>query len=70
MKQNKIGNLKNPNIVINWNTVETLFKAKNPTDYLLQLKSANLENTISKYAGTSMKSTIINIMSTPEFQLF
>lgn len=69
MKQNKMGNLKNPNIVINWNTVETLFKAKNPTDYLLQLKSVNLENTISKYAGTSMKSTIINIMSTPEFQL-
>ena len=69
MKQNKMGNLKNPNIVINWNTVETLFKAKNPTDYLLQLKSANLENTISKYAGNSIKSTIINIMSTPEFQL-
>lgn len=69
MKQNKMGNLKNPNIVINWNTIETRFKAKNPTDYLLQLKSANLENTISKYAGNSIKSTIINIMSTPEFQL-
>ena len=66
---NSYKNFKNPNIVIDWNLVEDVFKNKNAGDYLLQKKSLNLENTVSKYAGTSIKSTIINLMSTPEFQL-
>ncbi len=68
-KQNKPGGFKNPNISIDWNRVEVLFQDKNTSDYLLQRKSANLENTVSMYAANSIKSTIINLMSTPEYQL-
>lgn len=67
--QKKMKGFKNPKIVIDWKKVEDVFKSKNIEDYLLQRKSPALAKTIQQYSGSSVQSQIINVMSTPEFQL-
>ncbi len=70
LKNNQMRNkgFKNPNIIIDWNLVESTFKNKSISDYLLQTKSSN-EKIIDQFSDSSLKLKIINVMSTPEFQL-
>ena len=70
LKNNQMRNkgFKNPNIIIDWNLVESTFRNKNISDYLLQTKSSN-EKIIDQFSDSSLKLKIINVMSTPEFQL-
>lgn len=70
LKNNHMRNkgFKNPNIIIDWNLVESTFKNKNISDYLLQTKSSN-EKIIDQFSDSSLKLKFINVMSTPEFQL-
>lgn len=67
--QNKNKGFKNPNITIDWNLVESTFKNKNISDFLLQTKSSSNEKVIDQFSDSSVKQKIINVMSTPEFQL-
>ncbi|ASE60248.1 DUF1800 domain-containing protein [Chryseobacterium indologenes] len=60
---------KNPNITIDWNRVDTIFAQKNCEDYILQ-KTKSLDiNTVKNFSDKSIKMTVINLMSTPEYQL-
>ena len=70
LKNNQLRNkgFKNPNIIIDWNLVESTFKNKSISDYLLQTKSSN-GKIIEQFSDSSLKLKIINVMSTPEFQL-
>ena len=70
LKNNQMRNkgFKNPNIIIDWNLVESTFKNKSISDYLLQTKSSN-EKIIDQFSDSLLKLKIINVMSTPEFQL-
>lgn len=70
LKNNQMRNkgFKNPNIIIDWNLVESTFKNKSISDYLLQTKSS-YEKIIDQFSDSSLKLKIINVMSTPEFQL-
>lgn len=68
-KQNYSKGLKNPGIVIDWEKVEDVFQAKNIKDCLLQKSSALLDKNIDQYSGSSVKSKVINVMSTPEYQM-
>lgn len=70
LKNNQMRNIgfKNPNIIIDWNLVESTFKNKSISDYLLQTKSSN-GKIIEQFSDSSLKLKIINVMSTPEFQL-
>ena len=70
LKNNQMRNkgFKNPNIIIDWNLVESTFKNKSISDYLLQTKSSN-EKIIDQFSDSALKLKIINVMSTPEFQL-
>lgn len=70
LKNNQMRNkgFKNPNIIIDWNLVESTFKNKSISDCLLQTKSSN-GKIIDQFSDSSLKLKIINVMSTPEFQL-
>lgn len=60
---------KNPNITIDWNRVDTIFASKNCEDYLIvNAKSLDM-NTVNNFSDKSLKMNIINLMSTPEYQL-
>ncbi|OCA75995.1 hypothetical protein BBI01_04670 [Chryseobacterium artocarpi] len=60
---------KNPNIIIDWNRVDTIFDSKNCEDYLIvNAKSLDM-NTVNNFSDKSLKMNIINLMSTPEYQL-
>lgn len=60
---------KNPNIIIDWNRVDTIFASKNCEDYLIvNTKSLDM-NTVNNFSDKSLKMNIINLMSTPEYQL-
>lgn len=67
--QNYAKGLKNPGIVIDWNLVEDSFKSKNISDHLLQKKPVGLDKSLAKFSGSSVKSKVINTMSTPEYQM-
>ncbi|SDL59496.1 DUF1800 domain-containing protein [Chryseobacterium taihuense] len=61
---------KNPNIKINWQTVKDIFKNKNPHDYLIINSDSVNMNIVEQFSSdTNQIKTIINIMSTPEYQL-
>lgn len=61
---------KNPNIKINWQTVKDIFKNKNPHDYLIINSDSVNMNIVEQFSSdTDQIKTIINIMSTPEYQL-
>lgn len=60
---------KNPNITIDWNRVDQIFARKNCEDYLIQNPKSLDMNTVNNFSDKSTKMTIINLMSTPEYQL-
>ncbi|WET49268.1 DUF1800 domain-containing protein [Chryseobacterium indologenes] len=60
---------KNPNITIDWNRVDQIFAHKNCEDYLIQNPKSLDMNTVNNFSDKSTKMTIINLMSTPEYQL-
>ncbi len=60
---------KNPNIVINWTKVEKALAQKKAEDYLI-VNSEYLDmNTVDQFSDQSIKMNVINLMSTPEYQL-
>ncbi|MGH1516025.1 DUF1800 domain-containing protein [Chryseobacterium sp. JK1] len=60
---------KNPNIIIDWNRIDNVFAHKNCEDYLIQnIQSMDL-NTVKNFSDNSIKMNVINLMSTPEYQL-
>ncbi|MDN3694193.1 DUF1800 domain-containing protein [Chryseobacterium tructae] len=60
---------KNPNISIDWDRVDQIFAHKNCEDYLIQNPQSLDMNTVNSFSDKSTKMTIINLMSTPEYQL-
>lgn len=60
---------KNPNIVIDWGKVNKALADKKAEDYLI-LNTASVDmRTVSQFSDQSLKMNIINLMSTPEYQL-
>ncbi|SFI48837.1 DUF1800 domain-containing protein [Halpernia frigidisoli] len=62
-------NTVNDNFTIDWPKVEAEFKGRNVADILLQKKMNGDGKYIDQFSDGSIKMTIINIMSVPEFQL-
>lgn len=60
---------KNPNITIDWERVDKIFAHKNCEDYLIQNAQSLDINTVKSFSDTSTKMNVINLMSTPEYQL-
>lgn len=60
---------KNPNITIDWERVEKVFKGENCEDYLIQNSKYLDMNLVNNFSDKTVKMTIINLMSTPEYQL-
>lgn len=60
---------KNPNIIIDWGRIEKLFANKNCEDYLLQNTQSLDMNSVKNFSDKSIKMNVINLMSTPEYQL-
>ncbi|SIQ88603.1 Protein of unknown function [Chryseobacterium sp. RU37D] len=60
---------KNPNITIDWARVEKIFAGKNIEDYLIQNPKSLDMNSVKSFSDNSVKMNIINLMSTPEYQL-
>lgn len=60
---------KNPNITIDWARVEKAFNKKNCEDYLIQNQKSLDMDTVKNFSDNSVKMDVINLMSTPEYQL-
>jgi len=60
---------KNPNITIDWARVEKIFNGKNIEDYLIQNSQSLDMNSVKNFSDNSVKMNVINLMSTPEYQL-
>ncbi|PKF74963.1 DUF1800 family protein [Chryseobacterium sp. PMSZPI] len=60
---------KNPNITIDWDRVDKIFAHKNCEDYLIQNVQSLDMNSVKDFSDKSIKMNIINLMSTPEYQL-
>lgn len=60
---------KNPNIIIDWDRIEKIFADKNCEDYLLQNTQSLDMNSVKNFSDKSIKMNVINLMSTPEYQL-
>ncbi|WP_223607251.1 DUF1800 family protein [Chryseobacterium sp. OSA05B] len=60
---------KNPNITIDWTRLEKIFADKNCEDYLIQNTKTLDMDTVKNFSDKSIKMGIINLMSTPEYQL-
>ncbi|MCQ9635468.1 DUF1800 domain-containing protein [Chryseobacterium sp. WG23] len=60
---------KNQNITIDWERVEKIFARKNCEDYLIQNIQSLDMNSVRNFSDKSVKMTVINLMSTPEYQL-
>ncbi|MGI9582239.1 DUF1800 domain-containing protein [Chryseobacterium sp. RRHN12] len=60
---------KNPNITIDWDRIEKIFTNKNCEDYLLQNTQSLDMNSVKNFSDKSIKMNVINLMSTPEYQL-
>ncbi|SIT23654.1 DUF1800 domain-containing protein [Chryseobacterium gambrini] len=60
---------KNPNITIDWTRVEKIFNGKNVEDYLIQSSKSLDMNSVKNFSDSSVKMNVINLMSTPEYQL-
>ena len=57
------------NFAMDWSTVESALKDKNIAELLLQKKLKGDGNFISQFSDGSLKMTVINVMSVPEYQL-
>ncbi|MDQ0593684.1 uncharacterized protein (DUF1800 family) [Chryseobacterium ginsenosidimutans] len=60
---------KNPNITIDWARVEKAFNGKNVEDYLIQSSKSLDISSVKNFSDNSVKMNVINLMSTPEYQL-
>jgi uncharacterized protein (DUF1800 family) len=60
---------KNPNITIDWARVEKIFNGKNVEDYLIQNSKSLDLSSVKNFSDNSVKMNVINLMSTPEYQL-
>lgn len=60
---------KNPNITIDWARVEKVFSGKNVEDYLIQSSKSLDMSSVKNFSDNSVKMNVINLMSTPEYQL-
>ncbi|WP_336731142.1 DUF1800 domain-containing protein [Chryseobacterium sp. VD8] len=60
---------KNPNITIDWTRVEKIFNGKNVEDYLIQNSKSLDMGSVKNFSDNSVKMNVINLMSTPEYQL-
>ncbi|MCY0967933.1 DUF1800 domain-containing protein [Chryseobacterium wangxinyae] len=60
---------KSPNITIDWAKVEKVLAAKKAEDYLIVNSDSLDMNTVQQFSDQSIKMNIINLMSTPEYQL-
>lgn len=60
---------KNPNITIDWSRVEKIFNGKNVEDYLIQNSKSLDMGSVKNFSDNSVKMNVINLMSTPEYQL-
>jgi len=59
----------NPNIEIDWAKVEKAFNKKDCEDFLLSNPENLNMKTVQNFSDNSLKMNIINLMSTPEYQL-
>ncbi|WP_241331301.1 DUF1800 domain-containing protein [Chryseobacterium arthrosphaerae] len=60
---------KNPNITIDWNRVDKTFAHKSCEDYLIiNTKNMNMD-AVKSFSDHTTKMNVINLMSTPEYQL-
>ncbi|UOE37365.1 DUF1800 domain-containing protein [Chryseobacterium oryzae] len=60
---------KNPNIIIDWKKVENTFKDKKPENYII-INSGNINmESVKQFSDSDKIKAIINMMSTPEYQL-
>ncbi|AYZ11162.1 DUF1800 domain-containing protein [Chryseobacterium arthrosphaerae] len=60
---------KNPNITIDWNRVDQTFANKSCEDYLIiNTKNMNMD-AVKSFSDHTTKMNVINLMSTPEYQL-
>ena len=60
---------KNPNIEIDWAKVEKAFNKKDCEDFLLSNPENLNMKSVQNFSDNSLKMNIINLMSTPEYQL-
>lgn len=60
---------KDPKIVIDWAKVEGSFKNSEIADYLIQTNDKSILKLTDRFSSDSLKSKVINLMSTPEYQL-
>ncbi|GAA5097632.1 DUF1800 domain-containing protein [Chryseobacterium ginsengisoli] len=60
---------KNPNITIDWARIEKIFNGKNVEDYLIQSSKSLDMSSVKNFSDNSVKMNVINLMSTPEYQL-
>lgn len=60
---------KNPNITIDWTRLDKVFANKNCEEYLIQNTKTLDMNSVKNFSDKSIKMNIINLMSTPEYQL-
>ncbi|MFP3594219.1 DUF1800 family protein [Chryseobacterium sp. SIMBA_038] len=60
---------KNPNITIDWARVEKAFNNKNCEDYLIQNSNTLSMDSVKSFSDNTVKMNVINLMSTPEYQL-
>jgi len=60
---------KNPNITIDWSRIENVFHGKKVEDYLIQNSSSLDMTSVKNFSDNSIKMNVINLMSTPEYQL-
>ena len=60
---------KNPNITIDWQKVENTFNKKDCEDFILSKPENFSMKPVQNFSDNSIKMNIINLMSTPEYQL-
>lgn len=60
---------KNPNIIIDWERVEKTFDNKDCEEFLISNPKKLNMKAVQNFSDNSIKMNIINLMSTPEYQL-
>lgn len=68
-QKNLARNFKNPHMSIHWPQIEAAFSGKDASEILLLNGGSINSNLIKKYANGSFSRHIIDLMSTPEYQL-
>jgi len=68
-KNSNLRQFKNPQIEIAWDQVNDTFNGKQLVDYILQSPNKGVQQVASRFADEGIKMNMINLMSTPEYQL-